>query len=63
MKRLLSLSLLLTPLAASAHPGHGSTPGTSLLHFLIEPAHGGLILAGAIGIALGIARSYRRTNS
>jgi hypothetical protein len=55
----LALSLFLAPLAASAHPGHGSTPGTSLLHFLIEPIHGGLILAGAIGIAMALARTYR----
>jgi hypothetical protein len=55
----LALPLILTPIAASAHPGHGSTPGESLLHFLIEPVHAGLILAGAIGVAMALVRTYR----
>jgi hypothetical protein len=48
MKILASALVLLTPALASAHPGHGATPGDTLLHWIGEPAH-------AAGLALGFA--------
>lgn len=63
MKFLASAFVLLTPALASAHPGHGSVPGDSLLHWIAEPAHAaGIALAlGIVAfVALRLARSTQR---
>lgn len=46
-----------------AHAGHGNTSGTSLLHYLFEPAHLPPIVAGLITavIVARIGLRYQRT--
>ncbi len=50
------LALLVTPLAAAAHGGHGAShPGDSAAHYLTEPEHV-LVTLLAIGLAgVGVA--------
>lgn len=55
MKFLASALVLLTPALASAHEGHGITPGTSLAHWILEPAHLPLVLV-AVGFVALFAR-------
>lgn len=31
--------IVLAPLIGSAHPGHGSTDGYSIIHYFVEPVH------------------------
>jgi putative copper export protein len=38
------------PSMASAHPGHGSTDGSSWLHFVTEPVH---VMGGLAVLAVG----------
>ena len=49
------LSAILVSLATAAeilaHPGHGSTEGNSLVHFITEPVH---ILSFVATVAVGI---------
>lgn len=48
---------------AAAHPGHGlDATGTGLVHFLLQPTHGGLIVVVAVALlaaSLTIKRSRR----
>jgi urease accessory protein len=46
------------PWAASAHPGHGHGDGWSLLHFVLEPVHGGagILLAACLLAAIAWLR-------
>jgi hypothetical protein len=42
MKKLLALvfiALLVFPVMLYAHPGHGSTGGYTIIHYLVEPGH------------------------
>jgi putative Mn2+ efflux pump MntP len=42
MKKLIAyllIVLLTLPVLAFAHPGHGSTDGYTIIHYLVEPAH------------------------
>ncbi|MFU8861161.1 MAG: hypothetical protein ACNA8K_12145 [Cyclonatronaceae bacterium] len=52
---LIVLSAILVILASAAevlaHPGHGSTEGNSLVHFITEPVH---ILSFVATVAVGI---------
>lgn len=38
-----------------AHPGHGSTSGQSISHYIVEPVHAALLLLLGVGIASAIA--------
>ena len=50
-----SLTATLAP-RAFAHPGHGlDTTGIGLLHFLLQPSHGGITLVGAVALAAFVA--------
>jgi hypothetical protein len=42
MKKLLGVllvALLVFPVMLYAHPGHGSTGGYTIIHYLVEPGH------------------------
>lgn len=43
-----------------AHGGHGLTDATTLLHWLVEPAHLPIVLIAAIGAAALLRWSLRR---
>ncbi len=63
MKFLVSALVFLTPALASAHPGHGTLPGESLAHWIVEPAHAAgllLVLALTAFTAVRVARSSAR---
>ena len=47
---------------AFAHPGHGlDTTGVGLLHFLLQPSHGGIALVVAVALAgFALLRKLRR---
>lgn len=47
------------PAVALAHPGHGSTPGHSLLHYVAEPLHLGVLL-GLVGVSVAAFVATRR---
>lgn len=57
MKKLLLLSLLAAPELVLAHPGHGSSDGISLWHYLSSYEHS-IALAGLILLTVLIVR-YR----
>jgi hypothetical protein len=46
MKRFIGTVGSLLPFVSRAHPGHGSTAGSSVAHYLSEPLHlmGGVIV-------------------
>jgi hypothetical protein len=46
MRTLASAFVLLCPLVASAHPGHGTLPSDSVFHWIAEPLHAGVIATG-----------------
>ncbi len=48
---LITLSMLV-PSLALAHPGHGSTPPSSVAHYLVEPEHSVLLLVAVVAAAL-----------
>lgn len=49
-------------LVALAHGGHGHTDGRGLLHWLVEPTHLPLSIAGLLALAaLALAVARRRT--
>ena len=62
MKKLLSLLVLLAATSAAfAHPGHGSTGGYTITHYITEPVHAlPLLFAIVLGIVL-IRREKRST--
>lgn len=39
MKRITLLVGGLLPLVTFAHPGHGSTEGFTIIHYMLEPVH------------------------
>jgi hypothetical protein len=45
------LSVFLTPLIATAHPGHGETDGFSIIHYFTEPVHAAALFSGIALIA------------
>ena len=49
-------------LYALAHAGHGTTEGSSLLHYVIEPAHLPFVLAAAVVVCVAVwaVRKSRR---
>jgi len=53
------LSVALFAVPAAAHPGHGSTPSPSVEHYLTEPSHVMLWVAG-IASAAGIVWAGNR---
>jgi MYXO-CTERM domain-containing protein len=54
------LAAMLAP-RAWAHPGHGlDTTGVGLLHFLLQPSHGGIALVAAVAFAAFVALRKRR---
>lgn len=59
MKKLLLLSLSATPGLVLAHPGHGSSDGISLWHYLSSFEHS-ITLAGLILLAALLWR-YRQS--
>lgn len=54
MKKLLSLIVTLAATSAAfAHPGHGSTGGYTITHYITEPVHAvPLLFAIVLGIVL-----------
>lgn len=56
------VSFAVTASRAMAHPGHGlDTTDVGLLHFLLHPSHGGLVIIVAIVlVAASIVRKLRR---
>lgn len=54
-------ALLAATSTLSAHPGHGTTPGGSAVHYLVEPVHATPLLAvGAVCVViLAVARNRR----
>jgi hypothetical protein len=42
-----SIGSILTPIAASAHPGHAGSTGVGLVHYVSDPLH---IATGVLGI-------------
>jgi len=49
------------PATAFAHPGHGHTDPHSLVHHLVEPVHGWLLIGGLAGlVTLGSILRLRR---
>lgn len=65
MRAVLLSYLLLVPVLASAHPGHGQSNGYDSLHFLTAPEHlATLALAGtAVILALLMRYSRKKTRS
>lgn len=51
-------ALLATPVFA--HPGHGVSEGSSLLHFITEPEHIGLALLAVALVAGAVVFARRR---
>jgi hypothetical protein len=53
-------TLLATP--AAAHPGHGfETDGVGLVHFLLQPSHGGIaVVLALVLVAASVAIKHRR---
>lgn len=45
------------------HPGHGTTDGTSLLHWLAEPLHAGAMLGLLAATALGVYALLRSSGA
>lgn len=54
MKKLLSLFVMLAATSAAfAHPGHGTTGGFTITHYITEPVHAlPLLFAIVLGIVL-----------
>lgn len=60
MKKLLSLLVMLAATSAAfAHPGHGSTGGYTITHYITEPVHA-LPLLMAIVLGIVLIRKERR---
>lgn len=62
MKKL-AVFLSVLPVAAWAHPGHGTTDGYTIIHYFTEPQHA-VITLGVLGLAAFImVRELRRRKS
>ncbi len=61
MKRLaVLLSSMMGALPAAAHPGHGTTSPFTVMHYVVEPVHGAvLVVLVALMVAAAVVR--RRT--
>ncbi|WP_072363788.1 hypothetical protein [Chitinophaga sancti] len=63
MKRSLILSIILLPLLASAHPGHGTTEGFTIIHYFTEWNHA-MFTWPVILLTVGIViKAKRRTRN
>lgn len=51
------------PALALAHPGHGSTEGHGLLHYLVEPLHASALLALVAAAVVSFIAVRRRERS
>jgi hypothetical protein len=54
------------PAIALAHPGHGSTDGHGLIHYLVEPVHASVLvglLAAAVVSFVAVKRRERAARS
>ncbi len=57
MKPVLTTLLVLAPMAAMAHPGHGAAPGS---HWLSHPDHLAVLVLAALAAGEGLRRLVRR---
>ncbi|MFM8450551.1 MAG: hypothetical protein ACKOAY_10650 [Haliscomenobacter sp.] len=60
MRVLTLASVLLLPILASAHPGHGHSNGYDSLHFLTAPEHLAPIVLAGTAVLLGLFMRYSR---
>jgi hypothetical protein len=59
MKRLLpfaSVLFIMMPMLVTAHEGHGSTDGFTVIHYIVEPEHFALPILLIAGIAFLVIR-------
>lgn len=63
MKRFIGTVGSLLPFVSRSHPGHGSTAGSSVVHYLSEPLHltGGLIIL--VLLLYVVRRTYKMIQS
>lgn len=60
MKKVISAIGAILPLAAAAHPGHGSTDGYTIIHYMKEPQH---IVLGVLIIGFVVLLAKAKRNS
>jgi hypothetical protein len=66
MKKLLAvlfIALLAFPVMLFAHPGHGSTDGYTIIHYLVEPGHimsKAIVLIFIVCIILSLTSQWKR---
>ena len=63
---LLALVLFLVPTAMSAHPDHSAGTPAGLLHYLSDPFHLSMAVAGGLllaSVVVGRRRRYRSASS
>ncbi|MCB0497507.1 MAG: hypothetical protein KDC79_15295 [Cyclobacteriaceae bacterium] len=59
---LIAIVTILLPSLALAHPGHGTSDGYNLMHYLTSPMHliSVLLVVGASALAIRYAKSSRK---
>ena len=60
MKLAIRAGLLSVPTLVAAHPGHGTTDATGIVHYLTDPLHLSVAVAAVVAAAWMIAAARRR---